>query len=475
MRSETAARAGLTALVAAALLWSGGCANRLTTANQRGDPEAAARADAIQARRQAAQASQDNPRPVSPLTDEDIANVYRAVLTNYVESVDYAGLIFAGANAVDQSIDAAGYPPLAAAPIEIFPVPTGSPERDFQSFIQAFDSVKNKMPDYATSARPDYAVVRAMMASLNDPQSTFIAADDTRRRADGGGTIGIIMIPYQETGNPMIVEVIPNSPAAQAGLRPGDQIVRVNSETVTSAPADRIASLIRGQVGTEVELEVSRQGSPVVVRAFRRAIDVPPAELAVDSSGIGLLRVRSLSDQTVVERVGALLAGSRSTLKSLVLDLRRVGGTTDIAKKVAGYFMDVRPLAISTDRSGQRTAEFTDQRPASSRVNVPMVVLVDGQTSGAGELLAAALRDYQIATLVGAKTAGSVGVVGVQQLSDGSAVALTLKHLLAPSGTAIDRVGLQPDIPIENTVDDLANGRDPQRDRARQVLALRSS
>jgi hypothetical protein len=176
MRSKTAARAGLTALVATALLWSVGCSNRLTTANQQGDPEAAARADAVQARRQAAQAAQNNPRPASPLSDEDIANVYRAVLTGYVENVDYAGLIFAGANAVDQTIDAAGYPPLAAAPLEIFPAPTGSPERDFQSFIQAFDSVKNKMPDYATSARPDYAVVRAMVASLNDPQSVFIAA-----------------------------------------------------------------------------------------------------------------------------------------------------------------------------------------------------------------------------------------------------------------------------------------------------------
>jgi carboxyl-terminal processing protease len=283
------------------------------------------------------------------------------------------------------------------------------------------------------------------------------------------------MIPFQETGNAMIVEVIPNSPAAQAGLRPGDQIVRVNGDSVAGAPADRIASLIRGQPGTEVEIEISRQGSPVVVRAFRRAIDVPPAELVVDSSGVGLLRVRSLSDQTVVERVGALLAGSRQTLKGLILDLRRVGGTTDIAKKVAGYFMDVRPLAISTDRSGQRTAEFSEQRPASSRVNVPMAVLIDGQTSGAGELLAAALHDYQIATLVGSKTAGTVGVVGVFQLSDGSAVALTQKHLSAPSGAAIDRVGLQPDIPVQNTVDDLANGRDPQRDRALQALAQRSS
>jgi carboxyl-terminal processing protease len=134
--------------------------------------------------------------------------------------------------------------------------------------------------------------------------------------------------------------------------------------------------------------------------------------------------------------------------------------------------METRPIGVSIDRSGQREAIFSDaSRPFV--IKAPLVVLVDGDSGSGSEILAVALKEYQLATLVGQNTAGSVGIANTQQLSDGSTVQVTTRRLFSPAGATLDKQGVQPDEVVALAPQDLEQGRDPQRDRAVQLLRQR--
>jgi carboxyl-terminal processing protease len=251
----------------------------------------------------------------------------------------------------------------------------------------------------------------------------------------------------------------------------------VDSKPVAPLALGDIADLIRGPQGSEVVLQLERTaaGGPVTVRAFRRPINTPVADGALLEPKIGYIRVRSFGD-TTPDRVGALLTEMRPAgLQGLLLDLRgNPGGNLQAVARVAGYFMDPRPIGISIDRAGQREAIFAEQRPLQPS-KLPLVVLIDGDSGSGSEILAASLREYQLASLVGQKSAGSVGLANGLPLSDGSTIQVTVRRLLSPSGVQLDRVGVQPDEAVPLTAEDLETGRDPQRDRALAVLKQRLS
>jgi carboxyl-terminal processing protease len=133
--------------------------------------------------------------------------------------------------------------------------------------------------------------------------------------------------------------------------------------------------------------------------------------------------------------------------------------------------MESRPIGVSVDRSGQRQAIFAEQRPFT--VKAPFVLLIDGESNSGAEILAAAFKEYQLAPLVGQTSAGNVGIGDMRQLSDGSMVQVTVRRLLSASGAQIDRLGVQPDESAALTAEDLEAGRDPQRDRAVELLRER--
>ena len=187
---------------------------------------------------------------------------------------------------------------------------------------------------------------------------------------------------------------------------------------------------------------------------------------------LGVLRIRSFADG-VPESVQQLLTQGRNRgARAWIVDLRgNPGGSIDAMARVAANFIDNRPVGLAIDRSGQREPITASGRPAIPRF--PFVVLVDHETSAGAEVLAAAIHEYQVAPIVGMRTAGSVGLAVPQPLSDGSAVQLTIRRLVSPSGAAIDKQGVQPDIEADLTVDDLQRGDDPQFARAVELLAGR--
>jgi carboxyl-terminal processing protease len=314
-----------------------------------------------------------------------------------------------------------------------------------------------------------------MLASLNDGHSTFVTADETRRRAETSYSgIGVRISRLDPGGAPTIIEVFPSSPAFVAGIRPGDRIIAVGDRSVGQSALDEVADLIRGPQGSEVVLQLERTaaGGPVTVRAFRRPMTVAQADGELLEPRIGYVKIRSFGE-TVAERVGRLFLEQRQAgALGWIIDVRgNPGGNLQAVSRVAGYLMETRPIGISVDRSGQREALFAEPRPFV--VRAPLVVLIDGDSGSGSEILASALREYQLATLVGRKTAGSVGIATPQQLSDGSTVQVTVRRLLSASGATLDRVGVEPDVVVELSPRDLEQSRDPQRDRAVQILRQR--
>lgn len=439
-----------------------------------GDRAAAERAASAAARQQAG-ASGTPAAAADVLDGSDLGLAYRFIISSFVEPVDDRKLIDAGAAALRAALRDQGVLPLDTAPLDLMPLFEGDPDADWNAFSTAYDAVIQRHLAWARQTRPDYLVLRKMAESLNDDHTVFLTAEETRRQNETRYSgIGVRLARLDPQGPAVIIEVFPSSPAALAGVRAGDRVLAVGDQSVAQAPLGQIVDLIRGPEGSEVTLQLDRTaaGAPFTVRVFRRAIDTPTADGQVIAPGIGYIRIRSFNE-TVAERVGRLLLEQRQAgAQSWIIDLRgNPGGNLIAVARVGGYFMDQRPIGIAVDRNGQREALFAEQRPF--RVQAPIVVLIDNGSGSGAELLAAAFKEYQLGVLVGEKTSGNVGIAGTRQLPDGSTIQVTVRRLLSASGAQLDRVGVQPDETVGLKVQDLENGRDPQRDRAVQLLQQR--
>lgn len=401
------------------------------------------------------------------LDSSDIGLVYRFILERYVDRVDHSELIRIASTSVRDLELKAGALPLDTAPFDAAPTPAGNPERDWRAFAGAYDAVVGRRPEWASKARPDWAALRQMIASLGDSHSLFIAPEELRRMNESSFSGIGVRISNQ---TPIVVEVFPNSPAQRAGLRPADKIVAVDGRPTEGLSITEVVSGIRGPQGTPVKLSIARRDQPALdVQITRGAVDAPRVEGAVRGNLVGIVRIRSFGEG-VPEMVQQVLTQGRSRgARAWVLDLRgNAGGSFGALARVAANFVESRPIGIAVDRAGNRQPINGDGRPVVPRT--PLVVLVDRETASGSELLVSAIKEYQLGPVVGEKTAGSAARADVLNLSDGSAVQITIQRLLSPSGAQIDKVGVQPDIPVQLTLEHMERGEDPQLLRALELL-----
>ena len=405
------------------------------------------------------------------LTSTDLTVVYRLIQEQYVDPVDHTTLIQVATASLRETAIASGALPLDTAPLDLAPALDGSPERDWQGFARAYDVVVQKHPTWAGEARPDRAILRGMLSSLGDDHSLFIDPEEVRRMSETSFTgIGIRMSRPSATEPPIVVEVFQGSPAARAGLRPGDRVVAVDGKQTLGLSLTEVISSVRGRQGTPVVVSISRGGAPALdARITRAPVEAPRVEAAVWAGVIGVLRIRSFGEGTPEMVQQFLVQGRNRGVRGWILDLRgNSGGSIEAMARVAANFIDNRTVGLAIDRSG--TSEPIAALGRAAIPPMPMVVLVDKETASGAEVLAAAIKEYGVAPLVGTTTAGSVGIAAPRPLSDGSAVQITIRRLVAPSGAQIDKVGVQPDTEVELTVADLERGEDPQFERAAEIL-----
>jgi carboxyl-terminal processing protease len=410
------------------------------------------------------------------LSSTELHVAYRAILDNYVDPVDNKQLIIAASNALRQSLADTGALPLVTMPLNLVGNLSGNADQDWEQFGDAYDSVVNKMPEWAQQNHPDWMVLRGMADSLHDGHTSFLTPDEAARSHETSfAGIGVLMSRPQDNQPPLIAEIFPNSPAASSGLKRGDRIVAVDGQDVSGQSVNDVASLIRGQPGTTVTLQVTRLNSsqPLDFAMKRATVQVDQViGRQVPSAPIGYLKIRQFGDPSVVDNVlGILDQGRQRGIHGWVVDLRgNPGGSLNAVVAAAAGFVDADHTTIGYQVDRQRHQTPLQTQSLDLLKGAALVVLVDHDTASGAEIFAAALQEAKLATLVGTKTAGNVGVATQVTLPDESVLQVTEQRFVTPSGAQLDNVGVTPDMQVDMTDEDLENDRDPQLQKALELM-----
>ena len=400
-----------------------------------------------------------------------ISQVYALLLEGYIEPVDSSSLLLAAWDGFSGALP-------AEQPHPAGPSLSGTnPAADLAAFRRAYLEAAAQVPGgNEAQARLAHAAVRKMAESLGDCHTSYSDPQQLQeqlKRLEGSvqyGGVGI-RIKRQENAPVVVWELLAGGSARKAGIKPGDAIVRVDGKDVRALTLDQLASAIRGPEGSQVRLTVER-GDSHKTRDFtlkRVALADPAFESTTLNGNIAYLRLYSFSEEGRDDLLRAIGEAEAKQPRGWILDLRtNGGGDVAIVTSLLSKFLKDGPFGYQVDRRGQTSALGPDGTLLPRQH--PMVVLVSDSTASGAEVFAAALQHYHAATVVGTRTAGCVGIATRLRLDDDSGLSLSVSKLLGPDGRELNHVGLTPDEVVEVSRADLAAGRDPQVQRAQQLL-----
>jgi carboxyl-terminal processing protease len=325
------------------------------------------------------------------------------------------------------------------------------PPGDARLLAEVIGRIKEDYVDSTDRHELMAKAIRGMVGEL-DPHSAFMDADEFEdlRIATEGNYSGIGVEVALESGVIVVIAPIDGSPAARAGIRPGDSIVGIEGRRLEDMTLAEAIAMIRGEPGTIINLTLARDAARPFDLAVERAIvSVHSVRFELIEPGYGYLRVSQFSETTGPDIVNALnslqqLAGGR--LRGLVLDLRNnPGGVLDAAVDVSDAFLDSGTIVTAEGRSKESHFRM-DAQTGDLTQGSPLVVLVNEGSASASEIVAGALRDNGRAKLIGQRTFGKGSVQTVMPLSDGQALKLTTSRYFTPSGVSIHERGIEPDV-----------------------------
>ncbi|MGB3616035.1 MAG: carboxyl-terminal processing protease CtpC [Elainellaceae cyanobacterium] len=302
-----------------------------------------------------------------------------------------------------------------------------------------------------------YTAIREMLDTLDDPYTRFMDPQEFRNmQIDTSGEltgVGIQLSQDEETNKLVVVSPIEDTPAFNAGIAAGDIITRIDDVDTTGMDISDAVNLIRGPVNSEVSLTISRNGRTLVVPIVRARIEIHPvryeARVEAGLGSVGYVRLTQFSANAADEMRDAIRALEKDEVESYVLDLRsNPGGLLYSSIDIARMWLEDGVIVSTVNRQG-----LTDRQEAigGALTDKPMVVLVDGGSASASEILSGALQDNERAVLVGTQTFGKGLVQSVRPLGDGSGLAITVAKYLTPNGNDINKAGIAPDVTVELT------------------------
>jgi carboxyl-terminal processing protease len=331
-----------------------------------------------------------------------------------------------------------------------------------------------------------YTAIRGALQTLGDPYTRFLDPEqfenlNSQTTGELSG-IGIRMELDPTTRMLTVASVLANSPAEAAGLKVKDQILQINGQITAFLTLDQASELIRGAEGTPVKLKISRPADRTFeLELVRATIELPAVSYdvrQVDGDNVGYIRLDEFSSHAAEQMYQAIKAMEPEGITGYILDLRgNPGGLLYASVDIARMWMEDGAIVRTVDRKGG-DRQFSANRTAIT--DLPLVVLVDENSASASEILAAALKDNNRATLVGTRTYGKGTVQSVHELSNGSGLAVTISRYYPPSGISINHNGVNPDITVElsreqvtrlnNDPDLIATHADPQYFKAVNIL-----
>ncbi len=335
-----------------------------------------------------------------------------------------------------------------------------------------YAKLKKNYDGQLESSKVDSSIKEGLVSITGDPYTTYLTQDEYSSFQDSlnGQFSGIGAELSQKNDQIVIVAPLDNSPAQKAGVKSGDIILKVNGESTTGRSVEDVITQIRGKAGTEVTLSLAKDTGVEDVTIVREEIKVDSVkhEILDGKNGkVGYIRISRFADDTQSLAVAAANDLKAQGIKKVILDLRsNGGGRVDAAVGVAGIWLSNK-VVLSERAKGK---EINVQRTATRTIfgsDVKTIVLMNEGTASASEIVAAALKDGEAATLLGKRTFGKGSVQTFVDLEDGAKLKVTIAHWFTPSGKTIDKEGISPDTEISNSgqID-----QDEQKTKALEML-----
>ena len=319
-------------------------------------------------------------------------------------------------------------------------------------------------------------IYRGMVESLGDPYSAYYSAEELKEMTESiqgifygiGATLSL----DEDTGFGIIKEVMSGTPAEEAGLKDGDLIYEVDGESTYGMDLQEIVSHVRGEENTQVVLTIVRTGVDdyLEIPITRKKIEDNTVNATMYDNKIGYIQITEFDEVTTNQFKENLEMLQGDGMEALILDLRsNPGGSLSAVVDIAGMILPKGLVVYTEDKNGKREEYYSDGK---HELTIPMVVLVNGASASASEILSGAIKDYGIGTLMGTKTFGKGIVQRPITLSDGSAVKLTVSSYYTPKGNNIHGIGIEPDVECIFDANAYYDNRyDNQLEKAREYLS----
>ena len=370
--------------------------------------------------------------------------------------------------------------------------PTATP-KELGVIEEAWNTILN---DYVDKDKVDLnalssSAIKAMLESIHDPYAAYFDAAEYESikqiNLEGiyGGIGAVVTI---ADGNLTVIAPIAGTPAERAGIKPQDKILEVDGNSTEGMSLEEAVLKIHGDPGTKVTLQVLHQGeeTPITLVITREEINLtsvyqeignttstptttPAPAVTPLPNGIAIITITYFSERTGDEIISALKDVLASDARGIVLDLRdNPGGVVNSAVTVTSQFLKEGIVLYALDSEGRKVNWGVETGGLAT--DLPLAVLVNGNSASASEVVAGALQDYGRGLLIGTKTFGKGTVNHFRELSDGSAIYITIGRWYTPKGRQIEGQGLTPDIVVERTEQDVQQGKDPQLDQAIEYI-----
>lgn len=332
---------------------------------------------------------------------------------------------------------------------------------------------KNRYLPYIENDEDVYIAVNSMLASLNDPYSKFMNKNEFEQQKINidAKIMGIGVTITSDSGKIKVVNVIENSPAQKAEMQPNDVIFAVDGKEVNGMDLSDVSHMLRGEKGTEVNIIILRDKKKLEKTIIRDEIKLKSVTSKMLDEEIAYIQIMTfISSDVVNEMLDAISKTSSS--KGLIIDLRgNTGGLLPAAISISNLFVEKGAIVSIVDRNGAKNT--IDAQFSPFKIKKPIAILTDGATASASEIFSGAMKDYQLAVIVGEKTFGKGMIQKIFALANYNGMNLTVGKYLTPNGTDINKLGIEPNYEVKITQKDIKEHKDPQLEKAKYLIKER--
>ena len=348
---------------------------------------------------------------------------------------------------------------------------------DFSLFWRTWAIIQEKFVDKENFDYQQmlYGAISGMVDALEDPHTVFFTPEEAKKFKEevSGKFEGVGMEVGIRENELTVIAPLEGTPAQKAGLRAGDKIVKIGDKITIDLTIDEAVSLIRGPKGTEVTLTIFRGGweTPRDIALIREVIEIPSLKWELKENGIVYIRLYHFHEKAGTDFSRAAFDILQTPAKKIILDLRNnPGGYLEVSQDIAGWFLERGQVVVIEDFGEGKEKEYYEAEGNELLLGYPIVVLINQGSASASEILAAALRDNRGIKIIGETSFGKGSVQELEDLPEGSSLKITIAKWLTPKGEILTDVGLEPDIKIEMTEEDYEEDRDPQLEKAIEII-----